>query len=41
MNLELTEEQDMIIGMVRKFVREEILPLELDQKINLGRLSPE
>lgn len=29
MNLELTEEQDMIIGMVRKFVREEILPLEL------------
>ena len=30
MNLELSEEQDMIIGMVRKFVREEILPLELD-----------
>ena len=30
MNLELTEEQDMIIGMVRKFVREEILPPELD-----------
>ena len=30
MNLELTEEQDMIIGMVRKFVREEILPLELN-----------
>ena len=30
MKLELTEEQDMIIGMVRKFVREEILPLELD-----------
>ena len=30
MNLELTEEQDMIIGMVRKFVRQEILPLELD-----------
>ncbi len=30
MNLELTEEQDMIIGMVRKFVREEILSLELD-----------
>ena len=30
MNPELTEEQDMIIGMVRKFVREEILPLELD-----------
>jgi len=30
MNLELTEEQDMNIGIVRKFVREEILPLELD-----------
>ena len=30
MNLELTEEQEMIIGLVRKLVREEILPLELD-----------
>ena len=30
MNLSLTEEQDMIVGMVRRFVREEIVPLELD-----------
>jgi len=26
----LTEEQEMIVGMVRRFVREEIVPLELD-----------
>ena len=30
MNLELTEEQDLVIAMVRRFVREEILPLEYD-----------
>ena len=30
MNLELTEEQDLVIAMVRRFVREEILPLEFD-----------
>ena len=30
MNLDQTEEQDMIVGMVRRFVREEVLPLELD-----------
>jgi len=30
MNLSLTEEQDLIVGMVRRFVREEIVPLELD-----------
>ena len=29
MDLNLTEEQDLIIGMVRRFVREEILPLEM------------
>lgn len=29
MDLALTEEQEMITGMVRRFVREEILPLEL------------
>ena len=29
MNLSLTQEQEMIIGLVRRFVREEILPLEL------------
>ena len=30
MNLNLTEEQDLVVAMVRRFVREEILPLELD-----------
>ncbi|MFB3104726.1 MAG: acyl-CoA dehydrogenase family protein [Pseudomonadales bacterium] len=30
MDFSLTEEQEMIVGMVRRFVREEILPLELD-----------
>ena len=30
MNLNLTEEQDLIVAMVRRFVREEIIPLELD-----------
>jgi len=30
MDLNLTEEQTLVIGMVRRFVREEILPLELD-----------
>ena len=30
MDLALTEEQEMITGMVRRFVREEILPLELN-----------
>ena len=30
MNLNLTPEQDLIIGMVRKFVREEIIPLEMN-----------
>ena len=29
MELSLTQEQEMIIGLVRRFVREEILPLEL------------
>ena len=29
MNLQLTEEQELVIAMVRRFVREEILPLEL------------
>ena len=29
MDLALTEEQEMVTGMVRRFVREEILPLEL------------
>ena len=30
MNLSLTEEQTLIVGMVRRFVREEVVPLELD-----------
>lgn len=30
MDLDLTEEQIMIVGMVRRFVREEIIPLELN-----------
>lgn len=30
MDFSLTEEQEMIVGMVRRFVREEIIPLELD-----------
>lgn len=30
MKLQLTEEQEMIVAMVRRFVREEILPLELN-----------
>ncbi len=30
MDFSLTEEQEMIVGMVRRFVREEIVPLELD-----------
>ena len=29
MDLSLTQEQEMIVGLVRRFVREEILPLEL------------
>ena len=30
MNLQLTEEQELVIAMVRRFVRDEILPLEYD-----------
>ena len=30
MNLNRTEEQDLLVAMVRRFVREEIIPLELD-----------
>ena len=41
MNLELTEEQDMIIGMVRKFVREEILPLEPNLDPDADELEPD
>ena len=41
MNLELTEEQDMVIGMVRRFVREEILPLEFDLDADADEISSE
>lgn len=41
MKLELTEEQDMIIGMVRKFVREEILPLEPNLDPDADELEPD
>ena len=41
MDLQLTEEQDMIVGMVRRFVREEILPLELHLDPDADELAPE
>jgi len=41
MDLQRTEEQEMIIGMVRKFVREEILPLELNLDPDADELAPE
>ena len=41
MNLELTEEQDMVVGMVRRFVREEILPLELDLDPDADEIHPD
>ena len=41
MDFSLTEEQEMIVGMVRRFVREEIVPLELgldpDKPRNLAK----
>ena len=39
MNLQLTEEQDLVIAMVRRFVREEILPLELHLDPDAEELS--
>ncbi len=41
MDLNLTEEQEMIVGMVRRFVREEILPLELDLDPDAEELNPD
>ena len=41
MDLNVTEEQDMIVGMVRRFVREEIIPLELDLDPDAEELKPE
>ena len=41
MNLELTQEQSLIVAMVRRFVREEILPLELNLDPDGDELAPE
>ena len=41
MDLQLTSEQDLIVGMVRRFVREEILPLELGLDPDADRLDPD
>ena len=41
MDLKLTDEQTLIIGMVRKFVREEILPLEANLDPDADTLEPE
>ena len=40
MNLQLTEEQAMLTAMVRRFVREEILPLELNLDPDADSLAP-
>ena len=40
MDLSLTQEQEMIIGLVRRFVREEILPLELELDPDADALDP-
>lgn len=41
MDLNLTEEQELIVGMVRRFVREEILPLELGLDPDASELPAE
>ena len=40
MKLEMTQEQTLITGMVRKFVREEIVPLELNLDPDADELEP-
>jgi len=40
MNLTLTAEQDLIVSMVRRFVREEIVPLELNLDPDADELAP-
>ena len=40
MDLQLSEEQQMIVGMVRRFVREEIVPLELNLDPDTDQLPP-
>jgi len=39
-DLQLSEEQELIVGMVRRFVRDEILPLELDLDPDADQLAP-
>ncbi len=41
MDLDLTEEQTLIVGTVRRFVREEVLPLELDLDPDADELAPD
>jgi acyl-CoA dehydrogenase len=41
MDLNLTEEQDMIVRMVRRFVRDEIIPLEMHLDPDADELAPE
>ena len=41
MQLEMTEEQVLIVAMVRRFVREEIVPLELNLDPDTDTLDPD
>ena len=41
MNLDLTHEQELIVGMVRRYVREEILPLELNLDPDADEINTE
>ncbi len=41
MDLQLSEEQRLITDQVRRFVREEILPLELELDPDADQLAPE
>ena len=40
MDLALTEEQSLIVAKVRRFVREEIVPLEADLDPDASELEP-
>ena len=39
MQLQMTEEQSLIVAMVRRFVREEIIPLEMNLDPDADRLE--
>ncbi|MDG1233250.1 MAG: acyl-CoA dehydrogenase family protein, partial [Pseudomonadales bacterium] len=41
MQLQLTQEQDMVVRMVRRFVREEIVPLEINLDPDTDQLPEE